>query len=127
MVLCAIRTIKHTNLKIWSKLGNLLLPLVHYGLWDYDERPHLGVGDHGCDELDSLSETHLIAKETTLGTFWCEFATEEPFDPFALVRGDETTLERSHFFLASADLVLTYGTSRHVFLTDLFGLLAFFL
>ena len=98
MILGAFGAIKEYHTETRGKLGDFALPLVHDGLGHDDEGSGAGVGDHGCDELDGFTETHLIAKETTLGTFWCEFATEEPFDPFALVRGDETTLERSHFF-----------------------------
>ena len=93
VVLCAICPIKHTNQKTRGKLGHLLLPLIHDGLWDNDESPRLCVGDHGCDELDSLSETHLITKKTTFGTLCCELTLKEPLNPLTLVRNDEATFE----------------------------------
>jgi hypothetical protein len=98
VVLSAIWTVKYRDTETRAKLLKLLLPLVDDRLGDDDESSGASVSDHGCDELDCFTETHLIAKETTLGAFCCELATQEPFDPLALVRNYETTFESSHEF-----------------------------
>ena len=89
----ALWSVKHVNGQTRRKLVELVLPLVHDGLGNDDQRSMPRVAENRRDDLDGFSETHVVAQETTSDARR-GFAIEHPPHAIVLVARYQTTPKR---------------------------------